>query len=383
MNLTAALQELDPDAVDKIYSRSEQIVTATVVYSLDFLLIVGNFLVIVAFLNDRQLRITRNYYIFNLAIADLIIGLVVVPIYSSTIWMNDWVLSRQLCVVWIIVNQTAVFNSHAALALITYDRYKLVKNAMNYTANESTQKAFRRIVTVWILSTIFNTVFVIFGEWYYSTQSDMTSCSPYTPVEVPYFVGLEIYDIIVTTGATMLMVFIPLITLIALNTKVYILVRKRVRRSSALSTLIHRSLPSAHVIANVNLVTNLPTTPAAPVISLAANDPFDMWQQVSVTNTEMDACPLTLVINYNLFRTDTPQTKYTISRSFSEQNSATEECRLDKSGSNIGDHSGRTRQGPASTESEGIVWSDCDCVTVTRSFGNHCCSTDSVSAGAP
>ena len=105
--------------------------------------------------------------------------------------MNDWVLSRQFCVVWIIFNQTAVLNSHAAIFLITYDRFKLVQNAMDYTANETPEKALRRICLIWIISSLFNTGFVIFGEWYYEQGNDLPSCSPHTPVEVPYFVGLK------------------------------------------------------------------------------------------------------------------------------------------------------------------------------------------------
>ena len=140
-----------------IYSETAQIVTATIIYILDISLITGNILVIVAFLNDRQLQITRNYYIFNLAVADLVIGVLIIPIYSSTILMNDWVLSRQFCVVWIIFNQTAVVNSHAAIFLITYDRYRLVQNAMEYTANETPERALRRILLIWIISSLFNT----------------------------------------------------------------------------------------------------------------------------------------------------------------------------------------------------------------------------------
>ena len=241
-----------------IYSETAQIVTATIIYILDISLITGDVLVIVAFLNDRQLQITRNYYIFNLAVADLVIGVLIIPIYSSTILMNNWVLSRQFCVVWIIFNQTAVVNSHVAIFLITYDRYRLVQNAMEYTASETPERALRRILLIWIISSLFNTGFVIFGEWYYEQRNHLPSCSPHTPVEVPYFVGLKVYDIIVTSCATVVTVFFPLVALIVLNKKVYTMVRKRVRKTSALNTLINKSLPSAHVIANVNMAKTMP-----------------------------------------------------------------------------------------------------------------------------
>ena len=108
----------------QLYTEAEKIATGIIVYILDIFMIIGNILVMVAFLNDRQLQVTRNYYIFNLALADLIIGVFVIPFYSSTIWMNDWVLSRPFCVIWITVNQTALVNSHAAIFLVTWDRYE-------------------------------------------------------------------------------------------------------------------------------------------------------------------------------------------------------------------------------------------------------------------
>ena len=256
------------------------------IYLLDISLIVGNILVMAAFLSERQLKITRNYYIFNLAVADLVIGVFVMPVYSSTIWMNDWVLSRQMCVVWIIVCQTAVLNSHAAVVLITLDRFWLVKNAMHYTANETTGKAVKRILAIWFVSSVFNTAFVIFGEWYFGTQSDTPSCSPHTPAEVPFFIGLKFYDIAVTISATVLTVFFPLTVLIVLNIKVYKLVKKRLLKTSALNTLLQKSLPPAHVIANVDFANkasglqNITTTSNKPAINVPA-ETSEKWPHVS------------------------------------------------------------------------------------------------------
>ncbi len=83
-------------------------------------------------------------------------------------------------------------------------------------------------------------------------------------MEVPYFIGLEVYDIIVTLSAVLLTVIFPLTAIIVLNKRVYTMVRHRGRKTSALSTLIHNSLPTTHIVANVVL----PPSPATPIINI-------------------------------------------------------------------------------------------------------------------
>ena len=80
---------------------SMEIVGLTIIYLLDGVIIIGNGMVVLAFSRDMQLRrVTRNYYIHNLAVCDLIIGLVIIPLYSSTLYTGDWPLGDVPCYSW-------------------------------------------------------------------------------------------------------------------------------------------------------------------------------------------------------------------------------------------------------------------------------------------
>ena len=75
----------EPEEYKHYLTSTEVIIALVFIYLMDLAIIIGNSLVITAFVQDKQLRITRNYYIFNLAVANLVVGVFVIPIYSSTV----------------------------------------------------------------------------------------------------------------------------------------------------------------------------------------------------------------------------------------------------------------------------------------------------------
>jgi uncharacterized membrane protein YidH (DUF202 family) len=52
--------------------------------------ILGNFLVIAAVVRERSLKSSTNYYIVSLAVADLLVGLVVMPFNSLNEMTNNY-----------------------------------------------------------------------------------------------------------------------------------------------------------------------------------------------------------------------------------------------------------------------------------------------------
>lgn len=120
-------------------------IALTCIYIADIFIITANIFVISAFVNDNRLRIPRNFYICNLALCDLVIGVFVVPIYSVTIVTGDWELGHAVCIVWTIANHVILFVSHLSIMLIAYDRFKLVNDGARYGVTETAFKAKVRI----------------------------------------------------------------------------------------------------------------------------------------------------------------------------------------------------------------------------------------------
>ena len=85
--------------------------------------IVGNTLTLVAFTKDRHLRTVQNYYIINLAVTDLIIGISSLPFYSVyTVMYFYWPFGYEFCKVWSVVDFWVCAESSLTIILISYDR---------------------------------------------------------------------------------------------------------------------------------------------------------------------------------------------------------------------------------------------------------------------
>ncbi|NXQ97264.1 HRH3 protein, partial [Sagittarius serpentarius] len=63
--------------------------------------ILGNILVILAFVMDRNLRHRSNYYFLNLAISDFAVGAFCMPLYIPYALTGTWHLGRGLCKIWL------------------------------------------------------------------------------------------------------------------------------------------------------------------------------------------------------------------------------------------------------------------------------------------
>ena len=64
----------------------------------------GNLLVIQAFRINKQLRTISNYFLLSLAVADLTIGFVSIPIFTAYFVANKWLLGPIICDLWLCID---------------------------------------------------------------------------------------------------------------------------------------------------------------------------------------------------------------------------------------------------------------------------------------
>ncbi|KAG7322664.1 hypothetical protein KOW79_014010 [Hemibagrus wyckioides] len=81
-----------------------------------------NLLVIISISHFKQLHTPTNLLIMSLAVADLLVGLVVMPVNIMDLIDNCWYLGRALCSVYPIVNYISVSASAGSLVFIAVDR---------------------------------------------------------------------------------------------------------------------------------------------------------------------------------------------------------------------------------------------------------------------
>ena len=77
------------------------IVTASVVLGIfTVVTIVGNVFVIAAIITERNLRTTGNYLVLSLAVADLMVACLVMPLGAFSEIAQQWTLGTFLCDIW-------------------------------------------------------------------------------------------------------------------------------------------------------------------------------------------------------------------------------------------------------------------------------------------
>lgn len=87
----------------------------------------GNVLVVVSVLDDRTLRTVTNYFIVSLAVADIMVAVLVMPlgIYVELNGMQ-WELGDRLCDTWVACDVMCCTASILNLVAISIDRFALI-----------------------------------------------------------------------------------------------------------------------------------------------------------------------------------------------------------------------------------------------------------------
>lgn len=86
------------------------------------LTISGNVLVIASVVLNANLRTTTNYFIANLAIADLLLGTTVLPFSATLEVLQYWVFGQIFCDVWAAIDVLCCTASILSLCVISIDR---------------------------------------------------------------------------------------------------------------------------------------------------------------------------------------------------------------------------------------------------------------------
>ncbi|NXK10512.1 HRH3 protein, partial [Herpetotheres cachinnans] len=180
--------------------------------------VLGNALVILAFVVDRSLRTQGNFFFLNLAIADLLVGGFCIPLYIPYVLMGEWRLGRGLCKLWLVVDYLVCAASVFNIVLISFDRFISVTKAVSYRAQKRmTRNAVLKMIAVWIAA------FLLYGpailSWEHIAQN---SILPEGECHAEFFHNWYFLMI-----ASTIEFFTPFLTVTYFNLSIYLNIRKR------------------------------------------------------------------------------------------------------------------------------------------------------------
>ena len=196
------------------------VAVGTILSAICLATVVGNALVLVAIISNGHLRGTTHYFMANLALADLLLGVSVLPFSATLETIDRWVFGETFCDVWAAIDVLCCTASILSLCVISVDRYVGVTRPLQHSAIMSERRAGWVIVAVWLLSLAIS-VAPLFG-WK----------EPREPGSDP-----EICDVTKQTGYVLFSVagsfYIPLSVILVVYYRVY---REAVRQSRFLTT---------------------------------------------------------------------------------------------------------------------------------------------------
>ncbi|KAM9795352.1 alpha-1A adrenergic receptor-like [Neosynchiropus ocellatus] len=180
--------------------------------------IAGNILVILSVVCNRHLRTPTNYFIINLAIADLLLGTTVLPVSATLEILNCWVFGRIFCDIWAAVDVLCCTASIMSLCVISIDRYIGVSYPLQYPGIVTEKRALLAMLGVWVLSVVIS-IGPLLG-WKQPPSPDHNVCFI---TEEPF------YALFSSLGSF----YIPLVVILSMYCRVYIVAKRTTKNLEA------------------------------------------------------------------------------------------------------------------------------------------------------
>ncbi|KAL2094468.1 hypothetical protein ACEWY4_009187 [Coilia grayii] len=111
--------------------------------------VVLNLLVIISISHFKQLHTPTNLLILSMAVADLLIGLIAMPVEGSQTIETCWYFGDTLCRIYPLICSVALSASLCSLVLISTDRFIAITDPLRYSVNVTLNKTNAVVVLGW------------------------------------------------------------------------------------------------------------------------------------------------------------------------------------------------------------------------------------------
>ncbi|XP_077984775.1 muscarinic acetylcholine receptor M2-like [Glandiceps talaboti] len=201
-----------------------EVLLASVAASIGSLLtITGNLMVILAFLTDKRIRTASNCFLLSMSIADLIVGLFSMPLYTMYLILGYWPLGPNVCDVWLSVDYVCCAASILGILTISIDRYRSLTQPMVYRNKMTRRHAMVIIIITWLFSLCLFFIPIIGWQYFEGERTIEQGVCEVQFLQDPFY----------TAGSIILAYWLPLFITLTVYIKIYIMTRNLVKLQSA------------------------------------------------------------------------------------------------------------------------------------------------------
>lgn len=180
--------------------------------------IVGNILVCVAVCLVRKLRRPCNYLLVSLAVSDLCVAILVMPIAMATEIKGKWIFGDIVCNLWVSFDVLCCTASILNLCMISVDRYYAITKPLEYGVKRTPKRMIFCVFLVWFGSACISLPpLLILGNEHRITDEENNTTEE--TCLVSQSIGYQIY-------ATICSFYLPLAIMIMVYYKIFRAARK-------------------------------------------------------------------------------------------------------------------------------------------------------------
>ncbi|KAM8865786.1 5-hydroxytryptamine (serotonin) receptor 1A a [Synchiropus picturatus] len=196
---------------------SYQIITSLFLAALILSSIFGNACVVAAIALERSLQNVANYLIGSLAVTDLMVSVLVLPMAALYQVLNKWTLGQEICDLFISLDVLCCTSSILHLCAIALDRYWAITDPIDYVNKRTPKRAAILICVTWLVGFLIS-IPPMLGWRSAEDRANPDACI------ISQDPGYTIYS---TFGAF----YIPLILMLVLYGKIFRAARFRIRKT--------------------------------------------------------------------------------------------------------------------------------------------------------
>nr|XP_042132208.1 alpha-1D adrenergic receptor isoform X3 [Peromyscus maniculatus bairdii] len=180
--------------------------------------VAGNLLVILSVACNRHLQTVTNYFIVNLAVADLLLSAAVLPFSATMEVLGFWAFGRTFCDIWAAVDVLCCTASILSLCTISVDRYVGVRHSLKYPAIMTERKAAAILALLWAVALVVS-VGPLLG-WKEPVPPDERFCG------ITEEVGYAVFSSVCSF-------YLPMAVIVVMYCRVYVVARSTTRSLEA------------------------------------------------------------------------------------------------------------------------------------------------------
>ncbi|XP_034740772.1 trace amine-associated receptor 7e-like [Etheostoma cragini] len=134
--------------------------TVTIVfYSISLITVALNLLIIISISHFRQLHIPTNILLLSLAVSDLLVGLLLMPVEVLR-KTSCWFLGDFVCSVYTLISVNITSSSVGTIVLISVDRYVAICDPLQYTTKVTGKRVKLCVCLCWFCSIFYSLLFL-------------------------------------------------------------------------------------------------------------------------------------------------------------------------------------------------------------------------------